>query len=157
MNSSQAVISFKGKHCKTDPRTQFGALCYRRADRDKVQVLLITGRRTGRWRLPKGWPKMGLTPAQSAKQEAYEEAGVMGESHEMCLGHYVYAKTWNGRTTLPCIVAVFPVRFTRFAKKFPETGERELVWLSPKKAAKMVEEPSLKTILRRFDPAEIHH
>lgn len=153
MSTTKAVISFDNRHSKTDPRTQFAALCYRRDKGGKVKVLLVTGRRTGRWKLPKGWPTAGLTPAQTAKKEAFEEAGVKGSHHEQCIGHYVYVKSINGKRTLPCIVAVFPVKVSKLAKKFPESGERKFVWLTPNKAARMVEEPSLKSVLNQFDPS----
>ena len=136
MSTTQAVINFSSRHSKTDPRTQFAALCYRRGKRGKVKVLLVTGRRTGRWKLPKGWPTAGLTPGQTAKKEAFEEAGVKGSHHEQCVGHYVYIKSINCKTTFPCIVAVFPVEVARQAKEFPESGERECVWLTPNQAAK---------------------
>ena len=155
MSSNQAVISFGDSHSKTDPRTQFAALCYRRGKGGKVKVLLVTGRRTGRWKLPKGWPTVGLTPGQTAKKEAFEEAGVRGTHHEQCVGHYVYVKSLNGKTTLPCIVAVFPVKVSRQTKKFPESGERKFAWLTPNKAARKVEEPSLKSVLKQFDPSTL--
>ena len=54
---------------EADSRSQFGALCYRKAG-GEVQVLLITSRGTGRWIVPKGWPVRGQTPAGSALIEA---------------------------------------------------------------------------------------
>ena len=70
---------------EADSRSQFGALCYRKAA-GELQVLLITSRGTGRWIVPKGWPVRGQTPAGSALIEAYEEAGVRGVVHPVCLG-----------------------------------------------------------------------
>jgi 8-oxo-dGTP pyrophosphatase MutT (NUDIX family) len=74
-----------GNSPKREVRTQFGALCYR-VRRGKTQILLITSRTRGRWIIPKGWPSEGLTPAQSALQEAWEEAGVTGRVQDVCLG-----------------------------------------------------------------------
>jgi hypothetical protein len=37
------------------------------------------------------------------------------------------------------------------AEDFPERGERERRWFSPKKAAQRVDEPELKELLRRLD------
>ena len=155
MSSTRAVIEFGIRHSKTDPRTQFAALCYRRDKGGKVKVLLVTGRRKGRWKLPKGWPTVGLTPAQTAMKEAFEEAGVRGSHHEQCVGHYVYVKSVNGKTNFPCIVAVFPIKVSRQTKEFPESGERKCVWLTPNNAAKRVEEPSLKSVLEQFDPSKL--
>ena len=155
MSKIQSAIKFKKSHSKSDPRTQFGALCYRTDGNGKFQVLLVTGRKNGRWKLPKGWPTIGLTPAQSAQKEAYEEAGVVGTRHEQCIGHYVCAKSAIGGAGFPCIVAVFPLKCDKSAKKFPEAGQRKLVWLTPKKAARRVAEPTLKAILKRFDPERL--
>ena len=77
---------------KSNARSQFGALCYRITD-GKIQVLLITSRRTQRWILPKGWPENGITPGESAAKEAMEEAGVTGKLNERPLGVYCYEKT----------------------------------------------------------------
>ena len=64
----QLPISIGGAK-KSDVRTQFAALCYR-VVKDKVQVLVISSRGTGRWIVPKGWPMDGKTPAEAALQEA---------------------------------------------------------------------------------------
>jgi len=55
-------------------RPQAMALCFR-TTKKKVQVLLVTSRGTGRWLLPKGWQVPGKSLAESAAQEAWEEAG----------------------------------------------------------------------------------
>ena len=77
---------------KRDVRSQFAALCYRVKD-GKTRVLLVTSRGTGRWIIPKGWPMDGKTPAETAAQEAWEEAGVTGKVQDMCLGLFSYRKT----------------------------------------------------------------
>ena len=56
-------------------RLQVAALCFRRTDTG-CEVLLVTSRDTGRWVIPKGWPMEGKSSAESAAQEAWEEAGV---------------------------------------------------------------------------------
>ena len=72
--SHQAPMRLRAAR-KQDPRTQFAALPYRRR-KGQVQVLLITSLDTDRWILPKGWPMDGCTPAATAAQEAWEEAGI---------------------------------------------------------------------------------
>jgi len=136
---------------KRDVRTQFGALCYR-VRQDKVQVLLITSRGTGRWILPKGWPMDATTPAGTAMQEAWEEAGVEGRTMGNSLGIYSYVKIDEG-TRLPCVVAVFPIRVKRLRDDYPESGQRRRKWGSKKKAAALLDEPELRQIVRNFDPA----
>ncbi|MCR9125521.1 MAG: NUDIX hydrolase [Rhodobacteraceae bacterium] len=138
-------------HDKTDMRTQFAALCYR-INGDKVQVLLVTSRRSKRWIVPKGWPGTGLTPARSAMREAWEEAGVEGRAWDMCLGLYSYTKVISPTQAMPCAVMVYPVHVRRLASDYPERNQRRRKWFSPRKASKRVGEPELQRILRDFDP-----
>ncbi len=146
----QLPISVSGSR-KYDVRSQFAALCYR-IRKDKIQILLITSRGTRRWIVPKGWPMHGLTPAQTAAQEAWEEAGVRGQSDGRCLGIYSYSKETDENGHFPCLGMIFAVEVNSIADEYPEAGERERRWVSRKKAAKMVDEPELARILLDFDP-----
>jgi 8-oxo-dGTP pyrophosphatase MutT (NUDIX family) len=146
----QLPISLPGAR-KTDVRTQFAALCYR-LRKGKVQVLLITSRGSGRWIVPKGWPIHGKTPAQSATTEAWEEAGVRGISDGRCVGIFSFSKETSNLGELPCVAMVFAVEVKTLAKEYPEAAQRDRAWVSPKKAAKMVDEPELARILLDFDP-----
>jgi 8-oxo-dGTP pyrophosphatase MutT (NUDIX family) len=140
---------------KWDVRSQFAALCYRLRG-DKVRVLLITSRKTGRWIVPKGWPTEGKTPAECAAIEAWEEAGVTGRSIDVCLGLFAYRKQFDDADDLPCIAMVYPLHVRKIADGFPEAAERKRKWVSRRKAAKMVSEPELARILRDFDPRPFH-
>lgn len=137
---------------KRDVRTQFGALCWRRQG-DEVQVLLVTSKRTRRWILPKGWPQHGATPAQAAATEAWEEAGATGKVSTVCLGIYSYDKDMEDDVELPCVVALFPLKVKRLDADWPEMKKRRRRWFSLKKAAELVREPELASILRQFDPS----
>lgn len=136
---------------KGDVRTQFAALCYR-VRRGKVQILLITSRRLGRWIVPKGWPMEGQTPAASASIEAWEEAGVTGQASTRPVGVFTYNKNLDVGDDLPCMVMVFPILVKSLAKKYPECRQRRRRWVSRKKAAKMVEEHDLALLILDFDP-----
>jgi 8-oxo-dGTP pyrophosphatase MutT (NUDIX family) len=146
-----------GGAVKSESRTQFGALCFRRSKTKKagVEVLLVSSRDTGRWIIPKGWPMDRETPAAAAAMEAWEEAGVRGRVHDTCIGHYSYHKWIDEELSLPVIVAVFPVEVLRIDDDFPEAGQRQRKWLSPKKAARRVSEPELRHILSRFDASHL--
>lgn len=146
----QLPISLSGAG-KRDVRTQFAALCYRMR-KNKVQVLMITSRGTQRWIVPKGWPMDGRTPAESAVQEAWEEAGARGQSDGRCLGIFSYSKDAEDLGALPCLAMVYAVRVEALADEFPEAGQRKRKWMSRKKAAQLVSEPELARILRDFDP-----
>ena len=143
-----------GDEDKRGVRTQFGALCLRK-HRSEVQILLITSRRSRRWILPKGWPQDGATPAEAAMTEAWEEAGVKGKVKPICLGIFSYFKELDDKPSLPCVVAVFPVKVSRLEKDWPESGERKRRWFSIKKAAGVVREPELAAMLKKFDPSAL--
>lgn len=136
---------------KRDVRTQFGAVCWRVKDGD-VQILLITSRGSGRWIIPKGWPMDQATPAEAAQTEAWEEAGVEGKVAPVCLGIFSYSKELDPGEALPCVVAVFPVKVKELKKNYPERTARRRKWFSPRKAAKLVDEPELATMIKNFDP-----
>ena len=132
-------------------RAQFGALCWRMHG-GKPEVLLITSRDTGRWIIPKGWPIDGLAPEAAAAKEAWEEAGVTGEIWASCVGLYRYSKALTPIRSVPCLVAVYPLRVGKLAKRYPEVGQRRRKWFPVEKAAKKVDEPELREILAAFSP-----
>ena len=135
-------------------RTQYGALCYR-IKNQKLEILLVTSRERRRWIIPKGWPMKNLSPAETAAQEAWEEAGVRGKVSSMCAGIYTYRKRMPG-DDLPCAVAVFPLKVKSREKQFPERGERKRKWFSRRKAAKKVTEHELSALIKSFDPRLVH-
>jgi 8-oxo-dGTP pyrophosphatase MutT (NUDIX family) len=144
-----------GSAHKTDVRTQFAALCYR-IKNDKIQFLLVTSRRTGRWIIPKGWPMDSMTPADAAAQEAWEEAGVVGKADPRPLGLFSFNKFLDEDQGLPCIAMVYSVLVKSLAKEFPEAGQRKRKWVGRKKAVSLIEEPELARILRDFHPHHLH-
>lgn len=131
-----------------DAGTQFGALCYRMQG-SGPEILLVTSRGSGRWIVPKGWPVAGESAAGSALVEAYEEAGVIGVVHPVCLGIYAWTKAE------PRVVALYPVRVKRLLGKYPEAGQRKRKWVKPARAAAMVDLPDLGALILRFDPVAL--
>ena len=49
-----------------------------RLSKNGLEILLITSLKRKHWIVPKGYIEFNLTPFESAKKEAYEEAGVLG-------------------------------------------------------------------------------
>jgi len=132
------------------PQRQVAALCWRKVGGRK-EVLLITSRDTGRWVVPKGWPISGLTDAQAAMREAWEEAGVRADAAKSRrVGQFTYDKGLDDGTDLPVVADVYKVRLREgdLADRFPEAGQRTRVWVAARKAAKLVQEPALKALLR---------
>ena len=122
--------------------TQSAALPYRVLD-SGVEILLVTSRLKKRWVLPKGVVEPGMSPADSAAKEAWEEAGVEGSISRRPLGSYTYEK-WSG----VCRVQVFPMRVLRLAETWPE-DTRDRRWYGPDEATRKVDEPELREILSR--------
>lgn len=141
-----------------DTRSQSGALCWRR-HRRRVEVLLITSRDTGRWVIPKGWPKDGMTAAEAAASEAWEEAGVRGQIAAEPVGLFTYDKRRTAKPPLPCVVSVFAMRVTGLADQFPECNERRRKWFPAGKAAQNVDEVELRALLLALDadPDRLDH
>jgi 8-oxo-dGTP pyrophosphatase MutT (NUDIX family) len=74
--------------CKIRECEQAAAVCYR-LRRDGIEFLLVQTRGRGRWTFPKGKAEPGLTHAQAAAIEAFEEAGVHGRIEEASFLRYV--------------------------------------------------------------------
>jgi 8-oxo-dGTP pyrophosphatase MutT (NUDIX family) len=131
-------------------RVQYAALPYRRSGDSRTQVMLVTSRESGRWVIPKGWPKKRKTPSATAACEAQEEAGVVGEVGRDSIGSYSYKKRLKSGAVVACVVRVFPLKVKRQQKSWPERGEREVQWFSRTKAAKAVRESALGDIIRNL-------
>lgn len=131
---------------------QYGALCYRFTKKDKLRVLLITSRGIGRWVVPKGWPMRGRTAWDTARIEAWEEAGVQGDVSRDCLGSYEYDKWYPDAPARRCRVRLYSLEVAELVDDFPEAGQRLRKWVSPKQAAEDVNEPALAEMLLSFSP-----
>lgn len=125
---------------------QVAALCLRGAPGQR-EVMMVTSRGTGRWILPKGWPMVGKTLADTAAQEAWEEAGVRGVPVLTPVGSYQAVKVLDDGRDLPCRVEVFEVAVTGLSDSYPEVGQRRRQWMLPSRAAGLVLEPGLKALL----------
>ena len=130
--------------------TQAGVIPYRIAD-GEVEVLLVTSRDTGRWVIPKGHVDPGMTPQEAACQEAWEEAGITGAvTTRMPLGFVPYLKRMKDGRDLPASIAVYPMLVEKQKNKWQERGERTRTWFPIVKAAELVHEPALATLMLRL-------
>jgi 8-oxo-dGTP pyrophosphatase MutT (NUDIX family) len=147
----------RARHVARDPVTgrpqQTGALPWRlRAG--KLQLLLVTGRLSKRWTIPKGWPMHGKSFAEAATQEAFEEAGVEGEAEPEPIGRFDHTKTHAVVGRVEVTILVHPLEVRRVLARWPEKDQRERRWLTPAKAAKLVDNPQLRQILLGFAAAK---
>ena len=139
-----------GQHAPPERRLQYAAVPYRRRDDSTIEVMLVTSRETNRWVIPKGWPIGGAKPHTSAAREALEEAGVRGRTDADAIGTYYYDKRLKNGTEARCKVEVFPLEVKSQRKHWRERGERKARWFELPKAAKVVQEPGLRRLLRNL-------
>ena len=125
---------------------QVAAVCYR-VRNGGIDFLLVQTRR-GRWTFPKGSVEAGLTPAQSAALEAFEEAGVHGRMEEDAFATYVRRKRNGGdsRDSEPIQVAVHAYLCEVLRRDSPQESGRNPSWFSAEKAKR-----------RLRDDRSLHH
>jgi 8-oxo-dGTP pyrophosphatase MutT (NUDIX family) len=133
---------------RTSRHRQYGVIPIRIVERGRVEVMLMTSRGTGRWVIPKGWPMRHRSPAGTARQEAYEEAGITGRLwSRRSVGTYRYEKVderFSGEVT----VRVFVLEVDQQLKDWPERGQRRRRWFATRRAASLVQERELSQLLR---------
>ena len=133
---------------RTELPIQTGALPWRRRKKG-VEVLLVTGRRSRRWTIPKGWPMPGKSLAEAAAQEAFEEAGVKGTIDSEPLGSFRHTKTNLAIGDLDVTILVHPMWVERELPKWPELGQRKRKWFKPEEAAERVDSAELGALIMR--------
>ena len=103
------------------------------------EIMVILSSKKKHWVVPKGIKEPGLTPQQSAAEEALEEAGVEGVVDVEALGAYVYEK-WGAATTCH----VYPMEVTReLAHEEWDESHRERTWVRPEQAVSQLKQPAL--------------
>lgn len=118
-------------------------------------ICLITSRGSGRWVVPKGWPKAGMAPHELAALEAYEEAGLQGRVSDTPLGSFHYVKRLHVFSSVLCSVDLYPLQVHEQLLDWPERHSRHLDWMPPERAAKLVAEPDLSALIAAFSPPRI--
>ncbi|HEX3146530.1 MAG TPA: NUDIX hydrolase [Gemmataceae bacterium] len=111
------------------------------------RVGLVTSSSGRRWVIPKGMIEPGSTAGESALEEAWEEAGLVGVLGREPVGSYLYEK--YGRTHH---VLVFLLQVTEEAMEWPERDVRRREWVDPNEAIERVDEPGLKEIIATVCP-----
>jgi predicted phosphate transport protein (TIGR00153 family) len=129
---------------------QFGVIPWRVDPDSGLQILLITSRDTGRWVIPRGNPMARLQGHETAAREAHEEAGVVGTISPSPVGRYSYEKKRGSGEVVSATVTVYSLEVTRQHHSWPERHERTSRWFEPDKAAFVVDEPELKSLILAF-------
>ena len=131
---------------------QFGALAYRVDGEEGLQILLVTSRDTGRWVVPKGNPMLHRSGAETAAEEAFEEAGVRGEIGTRPIGSFRYRKRTRLLLAVTAEVRLFPLRVEQLLEQWPERHQRRRQWFSREEAAAAVAERGLRRLILGFEP-----
>jgi 8-oxo-dGTP pyrophosphatase MutT (NUDIX family) len=119
------------------------AVCYR-VRRGEIEFLLVRTN-SGHWTFPKGGSEPGLTHAQAAALEAFEEAGVHGRMEEASFARYVRRKRGgNSRRSAErsaekqVLVQAHLCEVLRLEP--PQERNRNPTWFSPEKAKRRLRE-----------------
>ena len=129
---------------------QVAAVCYRMGS-EGVEFLLVRTRGSGRWTFPKGSTEAGLTHAQAAALEAFEEAGVHGRIEEASFTRYVRRKRGDrrksrGASEKEIVVNAHLCEVSRLSP--PQESNRDRTWFSAQDARRRL----LKGVRRRMEP-----
>jgi len=128
---------------------QYAALPFRMID-GEPQVLLVTSRENKRWILPKGQPEKKVAARNVAAQEAYEEAGVVGQISTRSIGSFPSAKRLRSGEEMAIRVRVYMLEVSQELDDWPEKNERERRWVNAGEAVMMASEPGLTQFLLHF-------
>lgn len=106
------------------------------------RICLITSSSGKRWLLPKGHREHGLNFLETARQEAWEEAGLIGVINPSPVGAYEYQKL--GRNYR---VVIFWMKVTHVQRKWPESKRRRRRWLRSVEALPHISDSALRRIV----------
>lgn len=129
MNESKEKIYDFNQSCVIPFRTNQGQL----------EILLITSIRKKNWIVPKGFIEFNFSGFESAKKEAYEEAGVIGTNETFELGSFELQKK-NGIS----LIKIFSMEVTEELKDYPEKNLRKRKWFTYEEAVEKITLPEVK-------------
>ncbi|MCZ6702492.1 MAG: NUDIX hydrolase [Ignavibacteria bacterium] len=121
--------------------TQSAIIPYRIEDME-LQILLITSIRKKKWIIPKGFIEFNLSPFESAKKEAFEEAGVIGTNETIELGSFTLNK-YGGVTN----IIVYSMEVEKFKEDYPEKNLRKRKWFAVKEAIEKIAIPEIAEMI----------
>lgn len=123
---AEALVPAHGRRSRK--REQVSAVCYR-VRKFKIEFLLVHTRK-GRWTFPKGGVVRGLSRAQSAALEAFEEAGVHGRIEQASFMRYTLRKG-ESESAIETTTYAHLCEVLRLSS--PEEPDRHPTWCSPEK------------------------
>lgn len=130
---------------KMKPKPQQSGVIPYRKNEQGLEVLLITSMTRKNWIIPKGYIESDLSAFESAKKEAFEEAGIIGSNETIELGSFVTRKN-TGKVK----VLVFSMEVIKELDDFPERKHRKRKWFSIDDAVDMVKDKNLKVLIQNL-------
>jgi len=149
ISKNTAVAASKTKALpvkRKKPRAQSGVIPYRLRN-GSVEIMLVTSSHSGKWGIPKGGLEDDMTKKESAANEAFEEAGIIGKAKKK-LGEYEYVK---GSTRRRQTVVVYSLKVSKVLADWDEGHRRERKWFSIEEATDKLHsrfKPFLKKIIK---------
>lgn len=140
------------------PELEFNQSCVipYRISNGSIELLLITSIKKQKWIFPKGFIEFNLSAFESAKKEAYEEAGVIGENETVELGSFDLKKK-----TRTSHVKIFSMEVTKELKDYPEKNLRKRKWFNINDALENIENSDIKNFVQKLEnkvkPATQNH
>lgn len=86
-------------------------------------MLLITTRKNKYWTIPKGFVDPNLSPFESARKEAFEEAGI-----SQCKGEKLISQITLHKKIGLCYLEIFASQVVTMVDIYPESSYRERDW-----------------------------
>jgi len=117
-----------------------------RVSNGSIELLLITSIKKQKWIFPKGFIEFNLSAFESAKKEAYEEAGVIGENETVELGYFELKK--KNRSSH---IKIFSMEVTKELKDYPEKNLRKRKWFTIKDALENIENSDIKNFVHKLE------
>jgi 8-oxo-dGTP pyrophosphatase MutT (NUDIX family) len=117
-----------------------------RLGKNGLEILLITTLKKKNWIVPKGYIEFNLTPFESAKKEAYEEAGVLGSNETIEVGSFKLNKPVG-----TCLIKVFTMEVHEVLDDYPEKNERKRKWFTPEEASGTISIPEIGQMIKELN------
>lgn len=122
---------------------QYGVLPYYKQS-GKIIIILITSRNSNRWIVPKGNLMSHKSKRETALQEAFEEAGLIGLLDKN-LKFHIPIKSHGKKTEL----TLYPMRVNiPLIKKWPEKHQRKRIKVSCNRAQSLVVWPEFGACIK---------
>ncbi|HMN48267.1 MAG TPA: NUDIX hydrolase [Ignavibacteriaceae bacterium] len=117
-----------------------------RMNQGELEILLITSIRKKKWIFPKGFIEFNFSAFESAKKEAFEEAGVIGENETVELGSFKLKKKQG-----TSLIRVFSMEVSKELQDYPEKNLRKRKWFTSNDAMEKLTQPELKPFLGKLN------